>query len=75
MLCRRKVSSKAAESQTEDMNIVPLLLAEGVPCKARILFSLWQAGHQIVRLRALLSDRSGRGAHLRRLEEASDSSS
>ena len=37
-------SRKTAESQTEDMNIVPLPLASGLPCKARLLFSLWKAG-------------------------------
>ena len=44
-LCTKR--RKTVESQTECMNIVPLPLPDGVPCKARVLFCLWQAGFTI----------------------------
>ena len=70
---------KKAESQTEDMNIVPLPVAPGIPCKARVLFSLWKAGYLVDAEpypRTVQEEFHGLvGAHLRRLDEASDSSS
>ena len=78
MLCRRRPLRKTAESQTEDMNIVPLPLASGVPFKSQILFSLWRAGYTVdieqyswtvqEEFHGLV------GAHLRRWEDDSDSS-
>ena len=44
---RRPVQRKTASSQTRGEDVIFLPLAEGIPNRAEILFSLWQAGYQI----------------------------
>ena len=44
--CRsRGRAVRTAETQTMDMDYVPLPLEEGVPHRARILYCLWRAGY------------------------------
>ena len=45
--CRRKAKAKTALIQTDGQGIVPLPLAEGVPNRARIVYSLWRAGYDV----------------------------
>ena len=46
--CRKRSTERtAALIQTEDEGIVPMPLADGVPNRAAILFSLWRAGYRI----------------------------
>ena len=44
---RRRPQVKTALIQTSGQSIVTLPLAEGVPNRARIMFSLWQAGYDV----------------------------
>ncbi|CAE7203000.1 true, partial [Symbiodinium sp. CCMP2456] len=43
----RKATPLERESQTDDSSFVPLPLPQGIPYRARILFSLWRAGYKI----------------------------
>ena len=50
MVCRMfrsRRSTRTVGSQTTNANLVFLPLEPGMPNRARILFSLWQAGHQV----------------------------
>ena len=44
--CRRK-NLETAASQTDDSTVVPLLLKDGVPQRAQILYCLWKAGYTV----------------------------
>ena len=45
--CRRKRIRKTALIQTDEGGIVPLPLPDGVPNRARIMYSLWRAGYDV----------------------------
>ena len=46
-MCRSRRSISTAGSQTTNANLVFLPLEPGMPNRAPILFSLWQAGHEV----------------------------
>ena len=46
--CLKRPGSRVdASAQTSELNVVPMPLAEGMPSRARILYSFWRAGYMI----------------------------
>ncbi|CAE7831874.1 RE1 [Symbiodinium sp. CCMP2592] len=46
--CFKRAHQRAdAGTQTSELNVVPMPLAEGIPSRARILYSFWRAGYVI----------------------------